>query len=170
MRCSQVDIKDMIKSKSLMEAEVIGYLAQGNPGCIAFLNELAEHTGQYFAKYANILKVKRLTGSRAYMIWNDACARNIEETVELLRDIGTGRLSMRVVDNHMATGRCFPFSPEEYEPYEPISVFDKQLYEFERQAMNDDRRVGHADDVGMDLHRANGPENHDNCGDKACCD
>lgn len=144
MRCSRVDVKNMIKSKSLMEAEVIWYLAQGNPGCIAFLNELAEYTGQYFAKYANILKAKRLTGSRAYMIWNDACDRNIEKTVELLRDIGTGRLSMRVVDNHIATGRCFPFSPDEYELCKPMSVFDKQLYEFESQAMNDNRRVADA--------------------------
>ena len=96
-------------------------LAQGNPGCAQFLCELAKHTQDEFWDYTKILARNRLTGSRAYMLWNDANNRDIVATAQLLRDIGSGRLSMEVVEAHLAEVWCRPFTPDEYahQPAQP---------------------------------------------------
>jgi len=111
---------------------VFTMLAQGNPGCVLFLAELAKAAPVDFWNYAATLTKYRLFGSRAYMLWNDACGRDINATMEVLAKIGSGRLPMSVVEAHLAEGWCRPFTPdEETEPTAPVKndsavAFEKQ--------------------------------------------
>lgn len=122
--------------------EVIIYLAENNPGCIAFLKELEQFTGMYFMKYATILHDNKLTGSRAYMLWNDACDRDIEKTTDLLRDIFSGRLSMNTVNKHLAEVRCRPFTYSDYHPMKLPTPMEKHLEMVEDQYFKREEGTG----------------------------
>ncbi|MBR6570276.1 MAG: hypothetical protein IKK75_07460 [Clostridia bacterium] len=94
--------------------EVFIKLANGNPGAAQFLVNLAKEFPNDFSGLAMIMARNHLTGSRVYMLWNDANNRDTAATVQLLLQIGNGRLPMAVVEKHLNEGWCRPFTPDEY--------------------------------------------------------
>ena len=97
---------------------MIVWAAQGNPGCATFLAELAHLPGSnepLAYVFNTIAKYPELRGSNAYMIWNDACDRDLHKAYKIFVAIYNGWLPMEVVRAHLAEGRCAPFKPEEYE-------------------------------------------------------
>ena len=97
---------------------MIVWAANGNPGCATFLAELTRLSGtnEPFAYVFNtIFKYPELRGSKAYMIWNDACDRDLDKAYKVFVAIYNGWLPMEVVRAHLAEGCCAPFKPEEYE-------------------------------------------------------
>lgn len=94
--------------------QIFTLLADENPGAAQFLVAMAKESPDDFFGLTMIMAQHKLIGSRIYMLWNDATDRDTAATVQLLRQIGSGRLPMTVVEKHLAEGRCRPFTPDEY--------------------------------------------------------
>ena len=94
--------------------QIFTLLADSNPGAAQFLIAMAKEFPDDFFDLTMIMAQHKLIGSRMYMLWNDANDRDTAATVQLLRQIGSGHLPMAVVEQHLAEGRCRPFTPDEY--------------------------------------------------------
>lgn len=94
--------------------ETIMMLSEGNPGCMQMLLDVAKVAPNDFYDVVFTLARHKITGSRAYMLWNDACDRDTRATVDLIRSIYMGRLPIETVEAHLAEVRCRPFAPSEY--------------------------------------------------------
>ena len=93
---------------------IVTKMAKGNPGCAVMLVEIAKtRPPEDLFDVVKTFTAHDITGSRAYMLWNDACNRNTAELVELARKIGSGLLPMNTVNAHLAEGRCRPFTADE---------------------------------------------------------
>lgn len=91
--------------------EIIGNISQGNIGCATMLMEAIKvMNGMEWGYFADVLNNKNLKADRAYMLWNDACGRDIKKTYELVRKIDKGIIPMEKVEEHLAAGRCAPFT------------------------------------------------------------
>ena len=96
--------------------QIFTLLADSNPGAAQFLIAMAKEFPDDFFGLTMIMAQHKLIGSRMYMLWNDANDRDTAATVQLLRQIGSGRLPMAVVEQHLAEGWCRPFTPDEEMP------------------------------------------------------
>lgn len=85
-------------------------LAQGNPGCMEMLVRIMKHDPDEFVEVARMMHQRNLFADKAYMLWNDACDRDIGKFMRVVRAINSGRLSIDTVRQHMAGGRCEPFT------------------------------------------------------------
>lgn len=93
---------------------IVTIMAKGNPGCATMLVEIAKtRPPEDFYCVVDTFLTHGITGSRAYMLWNDACNRNTADLVELASKISSGRLPMNTVNAHLAEVRCRPFTADE---------------------------------------------------------
>lgn len=92
-------------------------LAEGNPGCLSFMQEA------YFGTIGTIdpFKVERafrrmqdnnIRGSKLYMLWNDCCNRN---TVFAVLVMLNQPLESIIKHINYEGGRGIPYTPEEME-------------------------------------------------------
>jgi hypothetical protein len=81
-----------------------------NPGCADFLIELTqkkdwkaggENMGFMYMLYLDSIG---LYGSKAYMLWNDCCRRNLEEVELVLRNYQMGYLSKEKIQENLSQG------------------------------------------------------------------
>lgn len=87
-----------------------------NPGCLQFMTDLSHISYRHLDLVVNVIAMwPSLRGSKAYMIWNDACGRDTHAAYRIFEAILDKRLSMKVVLEHLEGVRCAPFKPEEYE-------------------------------------------------------
>ena len=90
-------------------ADLMTVLSQGNPGCANMLVTVWNADIDDFMLVARTLINHRIFGSRAYMLWNDACAQDGGEFMRVIRAISSGELPMETVDEHLSKGWCEPF-------------------------------------------------------------
>lgn len=97
-----------------MLTEIIFQLCKGNPGCLSMVVDVAKVIQpEKFPAFALTLAHNDLTGSRAYMLWNDACNRDTTAMIALVEKIEIGQLPMSTVEAHLSAGWCAPFTPQE---------------------------------------------------------
>lgn len=99
-----------------MPAQMLVWGANGNPGCATFLTELYHLRRPWFDHVVYVMSLyPDLRGSNGYMIWNDACERDLKKVFEVFQAIYRRELPIKTVRAHLAEGCCAPFKPEEYE-------------------------------------------------------
>lgn len=101
--------------KSMLTTAMI--ISEGNPGCMAFLQELIG-IGEYrlFAPLVDI----GLKGSRAYQLWNDCCDRDTEKAAEILRLYLDRKISAEEIHEHTDLPRGTAFDLEEIRSRVPL--------------------------------------------------
>lgn len=85
-------------------------VAEGNPGCLQFLLELREIGMLEMATIT--LYEKRITGSRAYQLWNDCCDRKTDMAAEVLMMLQSGQVSRDDVMFYVDRPRGLPIDME----------------------------------------------------------
>lgn len=85
-------------------------VAEGNPGCLQFLLELREIGMLEMATIT--LYEKRITGSRAYQLWNDCCDRKTNMAAEVLMMLQSGQVSRDDVMFYVDRPRGLPIDME----------------------------------------------------------
>ena len=84
-------------------------LCKGNPGCLNMLVRLLNDEPNDFLEAAEMMIQYRIYGSKAYMLWNDACGRDNDEFMKVVRAINDRTLPIWVVEEHLSSGYCQPF-------------------------------------------------------------
>lgn len=89
-------------------------MSDGNPGCLSFLAGLlkeSRHGGIFGgASYLFVLDRLGIYGSRAYMLWNDCCRRDIALVETVLQNYKKGVLSADDIFAHLKDGWGTPFN------------------------------------------------------------
>lgn len=99
----------------MMPAQMLVWGANGNPGCATFLAELYHLRRPWFERVVYVMSLyPDLRGSNGYMIWNDACERDLKKAFEVFQAIYRRELPIQTVRAHLAEGCCAPFKPEEF--------------------------------------------------------
>lgn len=91
--------------------ELMLMMADGNPGCIAFLCELMNEPGGIDA--IETMRKMKIFGSRAYQLWNDCCDRNTSMVIEVLRLVEEGKITQAEIYDHVFQPWGKPFDLEE---------------------------------------------------------
>jgi hypothetical protein len=90
--------------------EIIGDMSDGNPGCITFLCSLLKNYRHGNPiEYIKTLDYLDIYGSKAYMLWNDCCGRDIEKVELVLQNYSRGYLYDTDIYKHIDGGRGEPF-------------------------------------------------------------
>ena len=110
----------------MSDKEMIVNVSKGNPGCIAFLMELARIPEGKAA--LRTLQKFGIIGSRAYQLWNDCCDRNTQEAAEILGYIEDGRISDEEMRDHIFQPRGTAFNLAELRERKPAGGFLKQKH------------------------------------------
>lgn len=97
------------RGKDMMS--MITRMAEGNPGCIAFLCELLNMPEGM--KAIKTLQEFGIFGSRAYQLWNDCCNRETEKAAEILKLAKEGKITQAEICEHVFLPYGKPFDLEE---------------------------------------------------------
>jgi len=94
--------------------EYIVKISEGNPGCLTFLMELmskSKHLSWVFGpmSYIQALDNMGVYGSKAYMLWNDCCNRDIEQVELVFHNYLRCELSDKEIHENLDRPRGSPF-------------------------------------------------------------
>lgn len=127
----------MIIGKTDSKKELIVDVAEGNPGALAFCMELLKIDPA--EGFYNILRLKRykVTGPKAYMLWNDCCGRNTKEAAGVLKECASGRISPEELREHVDRPWGLKFDMEEIMARKPqirvpMARIEKLMQKYER--------------------------------------
>jgi len=93
--------------------DVIIKMAEGNPGaCSCLLAMLGKK--DWFARVDPIMMILMLDemgiyGSKLYMLWSDACDKDLSKMELVLRNYQLGHLKIDVIKRNLNQGRARPF-------------------------------------------------------------
>lgn len=86
-------------------------IAEGNPGALTFLMEAYMKGDPIKAELAfQRMRNAGVTGPRLYMLWNDCCGRNTQQTIRVMTEKEIGIILHHIDDGG---GRGIPFEEVE---------------------------------------------------------
>lgn len=94
--------------------DIIVKMSEGNPGAMAFM-------GQALKEPENLILIVlpldtlEVYGSKIYMLWNDACDRDIEKVKRVIERWRTGELTKEEIHTNLNRGRALPFKEKKGE-------------------------------------------------------
>jgi len=92
------------------KVETVMVMSEGNIGCATFLMEALEKDNATFFNIILPLDTLDVYGSKAYMLWNDCCDRDLSKVEEVLTAWRTRKLSREEIHENLSQGRGTPFN------------------------------------------------------------
>lgn len=90
--------------------DVIVDIAKGNPSAMSFLFEvMQDYPSDALDVFLNLLRLD-ITGSKAYMIWNDICDRDTEKSIDLIKKAFKDEKLQEELKNNLENTRAVPMN------------------------------------------------------------
>ena len=89
--------------------DMIIKMAEGNPGALTFLMEALNEDQMNMMNIILSADVLEIYGSKLYMLWNDACNREVSKVRDVFDAWITGALSKERIHENLNQGRAKPF-------------------------------------------------------------
>ena len=89
--------------------EVAIKMSEGNPGALTFIMEALTADKMNMLKMILPADTLEIYGSKLYMLWNDACGRDLEKVHEVFDAWRQGKLSKERIHENLNQGYAKPF-------------------------------------------------------------
>lgn len=83
-------------------------MSEGNPGAMSFMAQALKEPENLILIILP-LDTLEIYGSKIYMLWNDACDRDIKKVKRVIERWRTGELTKEEIHTNLNRGRALPF-------------------------------------------------------------
>lgn len=89
--------------------EIVTKMSDGNPGAINFIMSTIMEDNMNLIEVILPLDTLGIYGSKIYMLWNDACYRDLSKVKKVLEAWRTSKLTKEAIHENLNRGRAIPF-------------------------------------------------------------
>lgn len=89
--------------------DVILKMSDGNPGAITFMIQLLSSGHPTDMMIIVTLDALGIYGSKAYMVWNDICDKNLETVRLMMMNLSFGKITKEHLLENLSQGRAVPY-------------------------------------------------------------
>lgn len=89
--------------------EIVTKMSEGNPGAMAFIMDVISADQLDIVYVIMPLDTLGIYGSKLYMLWNDACDRDIEKVKKVIDAWRISELTKEEIHENLNRGRALPF-------------------------------------------------------------